>query len=78
MDDKVFFTLVRLCRGNPEAPANRAARRVLVHGEDRSTARQETGVTSSTLSDAITRWRRVDFAIREAYGITYPDADEEE
>lgn len=64
-----YDVLVKLMRGSPDSPANRAARRVLVDGITQADAVRETGATRSTVSDAVTRYEEADRAIREAYGV---------
>lgn len=64
-----YDALVKLMRGIPESAANRAARRVLVDGMPQTDARQETGATRSTVSDAVARYEEADRLIRDAYRV---------
>jgi transposase len=64
-----YDALVKLMRGSPESAANRAARRVLVDGISQAEAMRETGVTRSTVSDAVGRYEEADRLIRHAYKI---------
>ncbi len=64
-----FDALVKLMRGIPESPANRAARRVLVDGLTQAQAVRETGATRSTVSDAVGRYEAADTLIRAAYAV---------
>lgn len=64
-----YDALVKLMRGSPGSAANRAARRVLVDGISQAEAMRETGVTRSTVSDAVARYEEADRLIRNAYKI---------
>lgn len=65
----VFEALSTLLRGDPESPANRAARRVLVDGISQADAMRETGATRSSVSDAVRRFEKTDTLVRESYGL---------
>lgn len=56
MKEEQFDVLVKLMRGNPESPANKAARRVLVDRWTQAAAHHETMATRQTISDAIKRY----------------------
>ncbi len=42
---------------------------VLVDGVTQQEAKARAGVTKSTVSDAVRRWREADKLVREAYGL---------
>jgi transposase len=65
----VFEALSTLLRGDPESPANRAAKRVLVDGISQADAMRETGATRSSVSDGVRRFEKADSLIRESYGL---------
>lgn len=67
MKGSEFDALVELKKGDPESPANRAARRVLVDGISQADAMRETGSTRSTVCDAVKRWSDYDAIIRKGY-----------
>jgi hypothetical protein len=67
MKGSEFDALVELKKGDPESPANRAARRVLVDGISQVEAMKETGATRSTVWDAVKRWSDYDAIIRKGY-----------
>lgn len=69
MTEAQFYTLVSLMRGSVETPANIAARQVLVEGISQTTAWKEAGVSRSTASDAITRYRNAFEKINLAWGL---------
>ena len=56
MKNDQFDVLVKLMRGNPESPANRAARHVLVDGWTQAAAHHETEATRQTVSDAVKKY----------------------
>ena len=62
-----YDALVKLMRGTPESPANRAARRVLVDGITQADAMRETGVTRATVIHAVKRYADADVLIRDVY-----------
>ncbi|MCQ9390984.1 MULTISPECIES: transcriptional regulator KorA [Pseudomonas syringae group] len=62
-----YDALVKLMRGIPTSPANRAARRVLVDGITQADAMRETGVTRATVNQAVTRYADADTLMRGVY-----------
>lgn len=56
MKNEQFDVLVKLMRGNPESPANKAARRVLVDRWTQAAAHHETQATRQSVSDAVKRF----------------------
>ncbi|NDP49496.1 MAG: hypothetical protein GZ085_14130 [Sulfuriferula multivorans] len=62
-----YDALVKLMRGSPESPANRAARRVLVDGATQAEARRETGASRSTVSITVQRYTEADQSMRSVY-----------
>lgn len=62
-----YDALVKLMRGNPQSPANRAARRVLLDGITQADAMRETGVTRGTVNNAVKRYVDADALMREVY-----------
>lgn len=68
MTGEQYDALVKLMRGKPESPANRAARRVLVDGISQAEAVQETGVTRGTVSKAVRSYTDADQLMRTVYG----------
>lgn len=69
MKGSQFDVLVKLMRGSPESAANRAARRVLVDGITQAEAMRETGVTRSTVGDAVVRYRDAYQEICDAFDV---------
>lgn len=67
MTSEQYDTLVKLMRGDPESPANRAARRVLVDGLSQAEAGRETGASRSTVHLTVKRYADGDRMVREAY-----------
>ena len=68
MSGEQFDLLLRLMRGNAGSPSARAARRVLVDGVTQNFAVLESGLTRSSVSDAVARYQEADRLIRGAYG----------
>lgn len=56
MRKEQFDALVKLMRGKPESPANKAARRVLVDRWTQAAAHHETQATRQTISDAVKKY----------------------
>lgn len=69
MTGEQYDALVNLMRGNPDSPANRAARRVLVDGIKQADAKRETGVSRDTVSKAVRRYSEADQLIQWVYGL---------
>lgn len=64
-----FDALVKLMRGTPESPANRAGRLVLVDGLTQADAMRESGVTRATVNHAVKRYSDADSLIRSVYSV---------
>lgn len=69
MKGEQYDALVKLMRGIPDSPANRAARRVLVDGISQAEAKQETSVTRATISNAVRRYKEADQLMRRVYEV---------
>ena len=67
MTGKQFDALVKLMRGTPEAPANQAARRVLVDGVSKAEAERETGASRSTVYKTVKRYREAYELMRKVF-----------
>lgn len=67
MKNEQFDVLVKLMRGNPETPANRAARLVLVDGWTRADAHRETKATRQTVFDAVKKYDDAFKLVNEAW-----------
>ncbi|MBO2656118.1 hypothetical protein I6M49_21995 [Shewanella algae] len=68
MNSEQFNVLVRLCRGNEEAPSTITAKMVLVERVSNDAVKASTGVSKENLYDAVQRWKEKDDLIRQAYG----------
>ncbi len=76
MTSDQYDALVKLMRGAPDTPANRAARRVLVDGLSQPDARRETNSTRATVFNTVRRYSDADQLIRAAYIAPLPKNSE--
>jgi len=67
MKEEQFDVLVKLMRGNPESPANKAARHVLVDGWTQAAAHHETEASRQTISDAVKKYTEAFDKVSEAW-----------
>lgn len=67
MTEQQFDALVKLMRGDPDTPGNRAARLVLVSGQSQAEAVRETGASRSNVSLTVSRYADAHRLIRRAY-----------
>jgi hypothetical protein len=70
MTGEQYDALVKLMRGRPDSPANRAARQVLVEGVTQAQATRASCVEKATVNQAVSRYRNADRLIRDVYGIS--------
>lgn len=77
MTEAQFHALVKLMRGDLATAANIGAHLVLVKGFVQADAMRETGVTRSTIGDAVKRYKSAFEAINVAWGLA-PAKDEAE
>lgn len=68
IEGEQYDALVKLMRGSPDSPANRAARLVLVEGQVQADARVVTGVSRATVSDAVKRYWDAHLLMQSVYG----------
>ncbi|HDS1208443.1 TPA: hypothetical protein QDZ84_003482 [Shewanella algae] len=68
LTDEQFIVLLKLSRGDFNAPSTIAARMVLVDGATNQAVKAVTGVSKENLYDAVGRWEEKGRLIREAYG----------
>jgi len=62
-----YDALVKLMRGNPDSPANRAARRVLVDGITQAEAVRETDLKRASVNHAVKRYADANVLVRRVY-----------
>ena len=67
MREEQFEVLVKLMRGDPNSPANKAARRVLVDLWTQAAAHKETKATRQTISDAVKKYTEAFNAVSIAW-----------
>lgn len=67
MTNDQFDALVKLMRGKPDSPANKAARAVLVAGITQADAMRQFGVTRSTVGDAVRRYAEAHGLLQKVY-----------
>jgi hypothetical protein len=67
MKEEQFDVLVKLMRGNPETPTNKAARRVLVNGWTQAAAHHETQASRQSVNDAVKKYTDAFDMVSEAW-----------
>lgn len=67
MKEEQFDILVKLMRGKPESPTNRAARLVLVYGWTQAAAHHETDATRQSINDAVKKYKAAFNDVSEAW-----------